>query len=149
MTTDRKRLTQQKFLQAGAGLVYAVVTWRYGAPLWDSEFAGGWLTGKLLGLEAVGMLLLAVSVLLTVLLPRICAVGILISGLISLPLYLFFLAPGPFRWVFRGDHSVPALGIFVWDNWSGAALVTALLSMFVAVQTLGLFGREVDRGSIR
>lgn len=134
----------QKFMQAFTCLVCVAVIFLYVTRLEGSEFSGGRITGPLLAVSAWGIVLLAAGFVLTFFLPQIGAMVILISGLMSLPLFLYFLAPGPFRWVFRGGYSVPATGLFVWDNQSGAGAATLLLAMLFACRTLMIFRRRVS-----
>ena len=100
-------------MQAFTCLVCVAVIFLYVTRLEGSEFSAGRITEPLLAVTAWGITLLATGFVLTFFRPQIGAIVILISGLMSLPLYLYFLAPGPFRWVFRGEYSVPAMGLFV------------------------------------
>ena len=83
-----------------------------------SEFVGGRITGPLLNLSDAGLLLFCLAVLLLFWFPRFSAlIGISASLLVS-PLLLYFLAPGPFRRMFRGEWSVPLKSSFAWNTWS-------------------------------
>ena len=83
-----------------------------------TEFIGGWLTGPLLNLYDVGTFLFVPALLLAFFFRRIAAAFALTASLLCLPLYLYFVAPGPFRSVFRGEYSVPLQASFVWNSWA-------------------------------
>jgi hypothetical protein len=54
----------------------------------------------------------------------------------SLPLYLFFLAPGFFRGVFGGEWSVPPIGLFAWNAEAAAATAVLIVAVYAGVRTL-------------
>jgi hypothetical protein len=89
-----------------------------------SEFMGGRLTGPLLVLCDCGCLGLIAAVLAAYPLPKFSAAIATLAVFLCMPLPLYFVAPGPFRWLFRGDYSVPLQGPFGSDTWSVAALLT-------------------------
>src|SRR4051812_29327377 len=96
-----------QFTQAVWCLVCAVVVWRYGYSLEGTEFSGGRLTGLLLNMKAIGALLFVLACAIVFFHRRIAAGIAILACLLCLPLYLYFAAPGSFRWLFRGEYSVP------------------------------------------
>ena len=132
---------RSKFFQAGICLVCATITWRYPIGLEGTEFSGGWLTGRLLNALDVGTLLFGVALALTLRFRRIAAGVMLTAALACIPLYLYLVAPGPFRRVVRGEYSVPLVSTFVWDTWAmvalsslGIAIVSSIHGLFPMVQ---------------
>src|SRR5437899_1952881 len=132
MTRDGKT----KLTQAAACLVCAVVVWRYGSDLEGTEFSGGWLTGPLLDMKDVGTLLFVLALLLTFVYRRIAAATTLVASLLCLPLYLYFTTPGPFRWAFRGEYSVPLQANFVWNKWNIAGIVALTIAACLGIRGL-------------
>jgi hypothetical protein len=123
---------------AAACLLCIAVTWRYRIDLGGTEFSGGWLTGPLLNMEIVGSLLFVLALLLTFLYERVAAAISVIACLLCLPLFLYFTAPGPVRWVFRTpEWSVPLRTSFVWDTWTVGGII--VLSVTACVGVRGLF----------
>jgi hypothetical protein len=114
-------------------VVCAVVGGLFASPLEASEFSGGTVTGPLLSVHSFSLLLFLLSALVTFFLPRIAAAMSLCAVAASLPLYLFFLAPGLLRAVFGGEWSVPAIGLFAWNAGAAAAIA---VSLFVAVTSV-------------
>jgi hypothetical protein len=143
MMRDRKT----KLTQAAACLLSAVVVWRYGSDLEGTEFSGGWLTGPLLDMEDAGFLLFVLALPLTFFYRRIAAAATLIACLLCLPLYLYFTAPGPFRWVFRGEYSVPLEASFVWNTWAIIGIVALAIAAYVGVRSLLFTGDSQSRNS--
>jgi hypothetical protein len=139
MTRDRKI----KLTQAAACLLCAVVISRYGSDLEGTEFSGGWLTGPLLDMKDVGSLLFVLALLLMFFYRRIAAATTLIACLLCLPLYLYFTAPGPFRWVFRGEYSVPLQASFVWNKWNITGIVALTIAACLGIRGL-LFAADTQ-----
>ena len=132
-----KKDEKAKLTQAAACLLSAVLVWRYGFDLEGSEFSGGWLTGPLLNMEDVGSLLFILALLLTFFYRRIAAATTLIACLLCFPLYLYFTAPGLFRWIFsRAEWSVPLHASFVWNKRSILGIVVMAIAAFVSVRNL-------------
>jgi len=124
-------MTKRNLFQAAVYLLCAVLA------IWSdqsgSEFAGGWLTGRLLNLHLAGWVLLVAATFLTMRLTRLAA-SLAITGLaLCAPFELYFVAPGAFRSVFPGEYSVPLYSYFVWD-----ARAAATLLAFVAVASMSL-----------
>jgi hypothetical protein len=133
MKKDRK----PNLTQAAACFLCAVVVWRYGSSLEGTEFSGGRLTGSLLEMKDVGSLLFVLALLLTFFYRRIAAAIVLVACLLCLPLYLYFIAPGPFHRVFSGaEWSGPPRASFVWDNWTITGIVVLAIGGCVGVRDL-------------
>jgi hypothetical protein len=138
----RKPDIQQVF-QAGGCLLCVFLALRNTNGLEGTEFSGGWLTGPLLSMEDIGTLLFILAVVLTFMLPRVAAAIGLASSLLSLPLYLFFIAPVPFAHVFARGHDFkvqPAPG-FHWNTWAMTGLVALAITVYVCVRPLAAIGR--------
>lgn len=103
MTTDRKLALQQTAIY----LLSAILCGRVGFSLGGTEFSGGRMTGPLLSMNDIGSLLFVVALFWASFYGRIAAAAGLIACLLCFPVYLYFAAPGPFRWIFRGEYSVP------------------------------------------
>jgi hypothetical protein len=108
-----------KPLQAASCVICAILTLKYRFPLDGSEFMRGTVTGPILNMCDIGTVLFLVASPMAFLRRRqISGAFTLLASLLCLPLYLYFTAPGPFRWVFRGDYKVPRQADFVWERWS-------------------------------
>lgn|ERR1022692_2981261 len=127
---------KQKVLQATGSLLCATVALRFGSDLEGTEFSGGTITGPLLQMQDVGALLFLAASPLTFLFHRIAALAALLACLLCLPLYLLFTAPGPFRWVFRGEWKTPLFSSFVWDWWSIVGIVSITLAVFACLRSI-------------
>jgi hypothetical protein len=77
-----------------------------------TEFGGGWVTSRLLSLNDVSAALFLLSAALTFFRPRTAAAIGLVAVAFAMPLCTYFLAPGVFRMVVRGEYSVPAYSFF-------------------------------------
>ena len=121
---------------AGVCVVCALVGGLFADPLGALEFGGGTVTGPLLSLHRFSLLLFVLSALTTFCLPRIAAAIGLCAVAASLPLYLFFLAPGLFRAVFGGEWSVPPIGRFAWNAGAAAAIAASLFAAVTSVRSL-------------
>lgn len=130
------KLRTNKLCLAANCLLCAIVVWRYGADLEGTEFIGGWLTGPLLNLYDVGTFLFVPALLLAFFFRRIAAAFALTASLLCLPLYLYFVAPGPFRSVFRGEYSVPLQASFVWNSWAALGILTLVVATCVSLWNL-------------
>jgi hypothetical protein len=84
----------------------------------------------------LGIILFAIALLVTFLRLRAAAAMILAASLLCLPFYLYFVAPGPFRAVFRGEYTVPAPANFVWDRAMLAGIVTVLIAALLSLRIL-------------
>jgi len=96
----------------------------------------------------IGTVLFPLALLLTFMYPRVAAAMALAASVLSLPLYLYFAAPGPFRWVVRGNYKVPLQANFYWDNWTIAGIITLVLATYICIRTLRTMkGKRVSRSS--
>src|SRR5581483_1414983 len=104
-------------------LVSAAVAWKFTLELDGTEFSGGSLTGPLLDMQNAGFLLFLLAAILTFFFRRVAAGITLLAGLLCLPLYLLFTAPGPFRSIVGGQWKTSLSAQFVWDWWSIVGIV--------------------------
>lgn len=111
-------------------MLSAAVGLRFVFVLEGTEFSGGKITGPLLVMHGVGTLLFLLAVPVMYLLRRLASVIGLLACLLGLPLYVLLAAPGPFRWVVRGEWKTPLLSSFVWDWWSIVGIVFCALTAF-------------------
>jgi len=126
----------QKFFQCGICLLCAVITWRYSTGLEGTEFSGGWLTGRLLNASDVGTWLFVAALALAFPFRRIAAGAALTAALACLPLYLYIVAPGPFRRIMGGEYSVPLQASFVWDPLGILAICLLIVATAVSIRGL-------------
>jgi hypothetical protein len=119
--------------QAVGYLFCAFLTWKYSMPLEGSEFSGGRVTGRLLDLGDIGIALFVLSLLFVLVYRRVAAGVALVACLLCLPLYLYFIVPGPFRQVFKGNYSVPLRGNFVWDSWAFAGMFSLAIATYISL----------------
>jgi hypothetical protein len=129
-------MNRVKAWQAGSCLLSVVAVQWICIGLEGTEFSAGSLTGPLLYLCNAGSLLLITALLLTFFYSRFAAALGLVGALSCLPLYLFLVAPGPFRRVFPGKYSVPLRTNFVWDKWSTFGILTFAFAASVCVANL-------------
>jgi hypothetical protein len=94
------------------------------------ELSGGRITGPLVSMSDYGWILFALGFLLTFFYVRVAAVIGFIACLLSFPLYFYFVFPGVFRSVFKGNYSVPLQQAFVWDTLSMIGLLTLAAAAF-------------------
>ena len=137
-----KEHARQKLWQAIGCLVCAALTWTYAGDLGASEFSGGRVTGPVLTMFDSGTLLFIAGLVVTFLYPRVAAAIALAASLLCLPLYLYFTAPGPFRWVFRGEYKVPLQANFVWSKWAIAGLLGLALTSYFCLRSLSVLSRK-------
>ncbi len=135
---------KQELWQASSCLLCIAVAWVHLDDLGAGEFSGGWLTGPLFTRADDGSILFVLAIALTFLYRRIAAAIALVASLLCVPLYLYFIAPGSFRWVLRGEYSVPLRANFVWNNWAIAGITSILVAIFVHLRTLYAVVRKID-----
>ena len=126
----------QQVYQVGSFLLCVSLALQIESGLEGGEFSGGWLTGPLLSMEDIGITLFIVAVALTFVFPRVAAATGLASSLLSLPLYLFFIAPVPFAQVFARGHEFkvqPASG-FHWHMWLARIIREDIASPVIGVK---------------
>ena len=135
-------MLKQNITQAAGCLLCACLTIRDPYDLSGSEFSGGWLTGRLLDSNFVGFFLFVVALLLAFAFPRIAAVTALVASLVCLPLYFYFVAPGLFRWIFKGSEwTVPLRSYFAGNMWALENILALLLVTGISVNTLRSYGK--------
>jgi hypothetical protein len=111
-----------------------------------SEFVGGRITGSVLDLADDGLLLFGLSLLLLFWFPRFSAAIAIAASLLASPLFLYFLAPGPFRRVFKGEWSVSVNSSLAWNTWAAFGIVAVVATLFVSVQSFcGLRRQDYSR----
>jgi len=125
-----------RMLQSAACLLCAILVWRYVAPLEGTEFGGGRITGPLLQIANFSVLLFFLGLVLSLLRNRFTAAVTLAATLFALPVFLYFVCPGPFRQAFKGNYSVPAPANFVWDTPSVVGMVALALAIFISFRDL-------------
>jgi uncharacterized membrane protein len=108
--------------------VVASVLWSF--VLEPTEFSGGWVTSRLLSLNDVSAGLFLVSAALTFFRPRTGAAAALCAVALAVPLCAYFLTPGLFRMLVRGEYSVPAESFF---GTSASVLSTSAVLIVAAV----------------
>ena len=103
----------------------------YGA----SEFSGGRLTGPLFEMASIGSLLFLPALLLTFIFRRIAATIAIAAALLCFPLYSYVLLPGPYRWIFKGEYSVPLDRPFHWDNWAVVGVLSLVCAAILSLRS--------------
>jgi hypothetical protein len=86
-------------------------------------------------MTAAGALLFVVASAMMCFYRRIAAAITILASLLCLPLYLYFTAPGPFRWLFGGEYSVPLRASFVWDPWTTFGIALLAITIFISLRT--------------
>ena len=105
------------------------------SPVDGSEFVGGRVTGTVFDLGDDGLLLFGLSLLLLFWFPRFSAAIAIIASLLASPLLLDFVAPGPFRRVFKGNWSVHLNSSFVWNTWAVFGITAVLAALIVSARS--------------
>ncbi len=102
------------------------------------EFGDGALTGPLLKMNTYGGLLYSAALILTFVFRRLAAFGALVASLLSIPLYLFLIFPGPFYRIFpigelKGQRQLP---IFVFDRWAVFGILLLAFTAYTCILNL-------------
>lgn len=134
-----EKLRKEKVWQALGYLASTVVLWIHLDDYGASEFSGGTLTGPLFKMADIGGVLFLVALLLAFFFRRIAAGIALAATLLCVPFYLYILMPGPSRWIFKGEYSVPLQRPFYWNNW---AMVGVLSLLFAAILSLRSYSKD-------
>jgi hypothetical protein len=129
------KFLNQKTWQAIGYVACTIVIWIRLGDFGASEFRGGRLTGPLFSMAVLGSLFFLVAVVLTFFLRRVAATGGLAAVLLCLPFYLYILMPGQYRWIFKGEYSVPLRGPFHWDNWAVVGIFSLLLAAILSLHS--------------
>ncbi len=122
--------------QAASCLLCFILAWAHLDDVGASEFSGGWLTGPIFKMADYGSTLFFLSLFLTFFSRRIVGVTALVASFLCMPFYLYILAPGSFRRVFREEYSVPLQTGFVSDAWAVAGIVSLLFAIVVSLRCL-------------
>jgi hypothetical protein len=130
-----KRHLVQRVLLAIGCLAATAVLWFHLDDLGGSDFIGGRVTGPIFQMADVGSLLLIIAMLLPFIIPRIAATICLAAATLCLPIYLYFLMPGPYRWIFRGEYHTPIYAPLRWNNWAVLGVVSLVLVAILSART--------------
>jgi hypothetical protein len=125
-----KKFPRSVWLQAITCIASLAVLWTQLDSIGDSEFRGGALTGILFRLANAASVLFVLALLLTFLKRRFGAALALLASFLTLPLYLYIVAPGLFRRIFPGEYSVPLDSAFVWNRWAVIGIVISGITAF-------------------
>jgi hypothetical protein len=128
-----KKPGKKELLQAASFVLCSAMAWTQADRVDGSEFTGGRVTGPIFTLFESGLLIFVLAVVVTFIYRRAAAVMGIAACLLCFPLYLYFTAPGPFRFVFRGTCSVPLQSNFVWDVGIIAGMLTLAVAVFVSI----------------
>jgi hypothetical protein len=129
-------VSKQRIWQGFGSILCLAMTWKLTLSIEGTEFSGGRVTGLLLNMADVGILLFAASLITSFWLRRTSAIAGLGASILSLPLCLLLLAPGPFRRFAGGEWSVPLHSSFVWNKWTIAWIVLLVLTAIVCLTNL-------------
>src|SRR5258708_37754570 len=135
---------KQELWQAISCVLCIAVAWVHLDDVGASEFSGGRVTGPLFAMADNGSLLFIPALVLTVFYRRIAAVLGLMASILCLPLYLYFTSPEPFRWVVKGEYSVPLRANFVWNNWAIAGIASLLFATIVCLRRFIAAAPKID-----
>jgi hypothetical protein len=138
------RFGKQELWQAASCLLCLAMAWVHLDYLGNSEFPGGWLTGSLFTLADYGSDLFIPAVVLTFFFRRIAGGVAVMASLLCLPLYLYFIAPGPFRWIFKGEYSVPLRANFVWNTWAMAGIASLIVAIVICLRSFSAAPPRID-----
>jgi hypothetical protein len=130
-----RKFPKEKAWQGLACLACTVVLWIRLDDFGASEFSAGRLTGPLLKMAHVGSLFFLTALVLTFFLRRTAATIALAAVLLCLPFYLYILMPGPYRWIFKGEYSVPLYRPFHWDTWAVAGVLSLLFAAALSLRS--------------
>jgi ABC-type glucose/galactose transport system permease subunit len=99
-----------------------------------SEFTGGSVTGTLFFMADLSLIFFVVAALVATFSSRVGTVIGLIACILCLPLYLYVLMPGPFRYVFKGEYSVPIQRQIVWNTWAALGILSLLAAVVAGMR---------------
>lgn len=134
---------KRMLMQATGSVICLAFTWRLTYGLGGTEFSGGTITGPLLSMSDVAILLFLVSTILVFWLPRTMGLLTTLACLLSLPMCLLFLAPGPFRRTTGGVWSVPLQSNLVLTASTLGWAVILIVTFGVAIWNLTSVGPKV------
>jgi hypothetical protein len=92
----------------------------------------------------IGTLLFLLSMVVTFVYPRVAAATGVVSSMLCVPLYLFFIAPVPFNRVFGQGHefSVYHSPGFHWYTYAIAGMLTLIVADYICFLSFRTGGRE-------
>lgn len=128
-----KKPQKQQITLALSCLACAGVALRNTRGLEGTEFSG--LTGPLLSMADAASVLFVLALFVSFVYPRAAGATALVSSLLCLPLYLYFLAPVAFNRIFGFGHEFkvqPSAG-FRWDAWAVAGVLSLAITAYVCV----------------
>jgi len=114
---------------------HALWCWTHLDDFGASEFGGGRLTASLIKMADFASVLFAMALLLTFFRPRFAAAVVLPATLLCLPLYLYLLMPGLYRWILKGEYSVTIDRPFHWNNWAAVGILSLLFVVVLSFRT--------------
>lgn len=137
-TGGKNARLRQKLLLAIACLVCCVVGIKSFSVWEGTEFGSGTLAGN----KDVGLLLFIAAMIVVFKYPDVASVIALVACRLSLPLYLYFVFPRPFRLAWPGPWKVYFIPNenFKWDGWWITGLFFILLSIYSSSRLL--FGKR-------
>ncbi|HEV7523145.1 MAG TPA: hypothetical protein VGP89_18735 [Candidatus Angelobacter sp.] len=101
-----KKPGKNELWQVASFVLCSTMAWTQADRVDGSEFIGGRVTGPIFMLFESGLLIFVLATVVTFIYRRAAAIMGIAACLLCFPLYLYFAAPGPFRFVFRGTYSV-------------------------------------------
>jgi hypothetical protein len=132
-----KKPGKPQLILAISCLVCVLVALRNTNGLEGTEFSGGWLTGPLLSMIDIGILLFVLALIVSFVHSRIAGAVALVSSLLCLPLYLYFIAPVPFNRIFGFGHEFkvqPSGGLHLaW--WAIAGVLTLAITAYASIRS--------------
>src|SRR5438477_7998124 len=129
-------IVSQRKWQLFSSILCLAMMWKVTLPMEGTGFSAGRVTGPLFNMADVGILLFAVSLITSFWLRRTSAMLGLGASILSLPLCLLLLAPGPFRRFTGGEWSVPLQSSFVWNMWTIGLLVLLVSTAILCLTNL-------------
>ena len=132
MTKNR----QVQYTQAAISLICAIVVSLYAAH-WDgTEFSGGRVSGLLLHMANLAIAFFVIAGVLAFVRVVLGGAACLIGCLLAFPIYFYFVLPGPFRSVFKGEYSVPLRSSIAFTFNSALGIFALTLATFFSVRLL-------------
>lgn len=138
-----RKFPKEDLWLAIACLACEIVFWLRLDDFGASEFSGGRLTGPLLKMADFGSLLFLPALLLAFFLRRIAATIALAATLLCFPIYSYVLMPGPYRWIFKGEYSVPLDRPFFWHNWAIVGVFSLICAAVVSLRSYSTVQMDV------
>jgi hypothetical protein len=153
-----KKPGKKELLQAVSFVLCSAMAWTQADRVDGSEFIVGRVTGPIFTLFESGLLIFVLATVVTfiyrlyighisyisAIYRRAAAVMGIAACLLCFPLYLYFTAPGPFRFVFRGTYSVPLQSNFVWDKEMVGGMLTLVVAVLVSLRNFPAARRQRD-----